>query len=197
MNILAAETLPRHIENPVTGDRIHFLASPLLGDGDALMFRCWLPPQAAGAPLHTHADMEEVFLVESGALEMLLEGGETRLLGPGERITIAPGMPHGFRNPLDGETVFLNISTPGYELEKFLRMLYGLANEGRTRPDGMPSDPRALAIAIRQTGMRFVGIPALAQKLLVEILAFVADLSGTGRSLARHWVPQPAAGGAK
>jgi mannose-6-phosphate isomerase-like protein (cupin superfamily) len=194
MPSLLAEALPRRIENAITGDRIVFLASPLLGDGDALVFRCWLPANAAGAPLHRHADMEETFLVEEGALEMLLPGGETRRLGPGERITIAPGTDHGFRNAHGGETVFVNVSSPGLELEKFLRMLYGLANEGRTDAAGMPRDLRALAVAIAETGMRFAGVPGRLQQIAFSLLSFLGELTGVALDLARFWVPQRPAG---
>lgn len=46
--------LPSDIHNPVTGDMIAFLASPLSGEGEMLRFRCTLPPHGAGAPLLWH-----------------------------------------------------------------------------------------------------------------------------------------------
>lgn len=181
--------LPRRIENPVTGDVIEFIASPLLGDGDTLVFRSMLPGFAAGAPLHLHADMLEIFEVEYGALEVDLGNGDVRLLGPGERIEIALGTEHGFRNPLDTETRFINISTPGIELEKFLRAMFGLAADGRTNADGMPSDPRALAIALGRSDMHFAGAPSGIQKIAVAILAAIARWTGVEHSVTRHWSP--------
>ncbi len=184
--------LPRHIANTVTGDRIDFIQSPLMGDGDVLIFRSTLPALADGAPLHSHADMMEIFEVEYGALEIDLGGGKRRLLGPYERIEIAPGTPHGFRNPLDSETRFLNISTPGLELEKFLRAMFGLANEGKTNAAGMPTDPRAMAIALHSSDMIFSGAPTKLQKMLVVLLAVLARWTGVEARVMRHWQPESA-----
>lgn len=183
------QTLPRRIENPVTGDVIDFIASPLMGDGETLIFRSSLPGYAAGAPMHSHADMLEIFEVEYGALEIDLVGGDIRLLGPGERIEISPGTEHGFRNPLDTETRFLNISTPGIELEKFLRAMFGLAAEGRTNAAGMPTDPRAMAVAMGQSDMRFAGAPQGLQRILIAALAAAARWTGIERGVTRHWSP--------
>lgn len=178
---------PRTIHNPVTGDLITFLASPMSGDGDTLVFRCLLPGGAAGAPLHSHAEMTETFIVESGALEIDLGGGNVRILGPGEEVRLEPGTEHGFRNPLETETCFLNVSTPGLELEKFLRAIYGLAAEGRANADGMPESPLAMAAALAETDMAMAGVPAPLQRGAVRLLARIADWTGASRPVRRIW----------
>lgn len=181
------EPLPRSITNAATGDRIRFLQSPLLGDGETLIFRCTLPAGANGAPLHSHADMHEIFEVESGALEMDMGARGKRILLAGERIEIAPGVSHGFRNALDRETRFVNISTPGAELERFLRSIYGAANDGKANGAGMPRNPLLLASALNGTGMTFAGIPRLIQNALVSMMAAIAHWTGSDRQLEPYW----------
>lgn len=193
--MLVQAHLARDIHNPVTGDRIRFLTSPLAGEGETLSFRCWLPGGAIGAPLHSHAAMTETFIVEAGVLEIDLGGGDVRQLRPGERIVLAPGTDHGFRNPSAGETRFLNISSPGIELEKFLRAIYGLAAEGAAKADGMPADPLALAVALADTDMTMAGVPPRLQRGLVRGLARLAQWTGAARRVRAIWAAPVAGAG--
>lgn len=183
-------TLTRNIENPVTGDTIAFLTSPLSGEGDLLTFRCTLPPHGAGAPLHVHDAMTETFAVETGVLEIDLGGGQTRLLTAGESIAIAPGTQHGFRNPGDAPVTFVTTADPGGGLETFLRGMYALAAAGETDAAGMPRDPRVLGELIHSGNLVMPGIPRLAQRALLGLLRFAAWLTGADRRLqrmARAW----------
>lgn len=178
-------TLNREIHNPVTGDRIAFLASPLAGEGDLLRFRCTLPPHGAGAPLHVHDTMIETFAVEAGVLEIDLGHGQTRLLTAGEDIAIAPGTPHGFRNPGAAPVVFVTTADPGEGLETFLRGMYALAAAGETDAAGMPRDPRALGELLHSGNLVMPGIPRVIQRALLAVLRFAAWLTGADRRLAR------------
>ncbi len=177
--------LTREIHNPVTGDRLTFLVSPLSGEGDVLRFRCTLPPHGAGAPLHTHDTMTETFVVEAGVLEIALAHGETRLLAAGERIAIAPGTQHGFRNPGDAPVTFITTADPGEGLETFLRGMYALAAAGETDAAGMPRDPRALGELLHSGNLVMPGIPRLLQRALLAMLRFAARLTGAERRLQR------------
>ena len=60
------------------------------------------PGQVAAA--HTHSDMHEVFFVESGAGQILVDG-EAIALTPGVCIAIEPGESHEVSNPGDEELV--------------------------------------------------------------------------------------------
>jgi mannose-6-phosphate isomerase-like protein (cupin superfamily) len=178
-------SLTREIHNPVTGDAIVFLASPLSGEGDMLRFRCTLPPHGMGAPLHTHDTMTETFAVEDGLLEIDLGGGQTRLLGPGEDIAIAPGTPHGFRNPGDVPVTFVTTADPGEGLETFLRGMYALAAAGETDAPGMPRDPRALGELLHSGNLVVPGIPRVIQRMVLALLRLAAWLTGADRRLQR------------
>lgn len=170
--------MERRIINAVTGDRIDFWSSPMMGDGEELVFAGTLAPLAAGAPVHVHGGITETFAVEYGALEIDLGGGERRLLGPGDEIVLAPGTPHGFRNPLECETRFLTTATPGMELERFLRTMYALANDGRTNAAGEPNNPLLMALTLEPMDMTMVGAPRGPQRVLVKVLANIARAVG-------------------
>jgi mannose-6-phosphate isomerase-like protein (cupin superfamily) len=178
-------TLPTEIRNPVTGDAIAFLASPLSGEGEMLRFRCTLPPHGAGAPLHVHDSMTETFAVEDGVLEVALADGEIRMLGPGDSIAITPGTQHGFRNPGDAPVTFVTTADPGEGLETFLRGMYALAAAGETDAKGMPRDPRALGELLHSGNLVMPGIPRLVQRALLAVLRLAAWLTGADRRLQR------------
>ena len=179
--------LPRALHHPVTGDRIHILLSPLLGDGDLLAFRCWLPAGSQGAPRHHHETMDETFQVEAGALELLLAGGERRVLQAGDCVTVPAGTDHGFRNIADGETVFVTLATAGAPLERFLRGVYGLAQDGLAGASGMPRDPRGLALVLAQSDLTLAAIPGRLQRLAVRLLGWAGQHSPFPQRLAAHW----------
>jgi len=178
-------SLTREIHNPVTGDAIAFLASPLSGEGEMLRIRCTLPPHGMGAPLHTHDTMTETFAVEEGVLEIDLGKGQTRLLTADEAIAIAPGTPHGFRNPGDSPVVFVTTADPGEGLETFLRGMYALAAAGETDAAGMPRDPRALGELFHRGNLVMPGIPRFLQRLLIGVLRLAGRLTGADLRLAR------------
>lgn len=179
---------PRRIENPVTGDKIEFLASPLYGDAGPLVFRCTLAPESKGSPLHLHRTIAETFEVEHGLLEMEIGAARAaRTLFSGEQLRVAPGEAHSFRNRLSEPVVFLSTITPGAAFEKFLRAMYGLAADGRTNSDGMPTDPRALALTLHYAELVIPAVPRGVQNALVGALTGLARLSQLERDFARYW----------
>jgi len=166
--------LARHITNAATGDRIAFIESPLLGDGNRLVFRGILPPHADGAPLHFHEAMTETFFVESGALEINLGDGETRILRAGESFKVEPGTQHGFRNPLDSETRFVTTADPGAGLEEFLRTVYRMGNDSMT----LPGRAVILGSVMARTDMVIAGVPRGLQRALWALATGVAAIFG-------------------
>jgi len=179
---------PKVIENPVTGDRLEFLSSPLHGDAGPLEFLCELAPNSKGSPLHFHRTIAETFRVERGLLEMQIgEAGVYRTLFEGEQVAIAPGTLHSFRNPLNEKVTFVSSATPGKGFEKFLRAMYGLAADGQTNADGMPTDPRALALTLRYADLVVPNLPQGFQTLLVGTLVGLAKLTRLEEQFERYW----------
>lgn len=169
------ETLPRRIANAATGDRMIILQSPLLGDGDVLIFRGILPGGAQGAPLHVHDGMTETFHVESGALEILLSHGRSRVLHPGETIVIKPGTVHGFRNAIDSETRFVTTADPGAELERFLRTVYRIGNESAAGTQGRMSAVVAFGRIMAETDMVLAAVPRWLQRAIWSLVVRLGD----------------------
>jgi mannose-6-phosphate isomerase-like protein (cupin superfamily) len=67
-----------------------------------------------GPPLHSHASQSDSFFVLRGTLRVQVED-EFLDIGPGDFITIPPGVPHTFDNMLEGQgpVSVINIMTPG------------------------------------------------------------------------------------
>jgi mannose-6-phosphate isomerase-like protein (cupin superfamily) len=175
---MTANPLSRHIENPVTGDRISFIQSPMMGEGEMLIFRCRLAPHAKGSPAHVHDAVHETFLVEHGAMAFTLGGREQRILTPGEAIDLPPGTVHGFHNPTGAEAWFVSTANPGIELEAFLRALYDLAARGRTDGEGNPKDVRELALILSKVDLIADGVPRGIQKIAIAVLVWLGRLRG-------------------
>jgi hypothetical protein len=170
---MTTQSLLRHIENPVTGDRITFIQSPMMGEGDMLIFRCRLAPHAKGSPAHVHEAVHETFLVEHGTMAVTLGGKARRTLTPGESIDLPPGTVHGFHNPSATEAWFVSTANPGIELEAFLRALYDLAACGRTDAEGNPKDVRDLAQILSKVDLIAEGLPRSAQKIAIAVLTWL------------------------
>ena len=87
------------VEDPVLKQRLGFQLSE---DGEALIVEMWVEP-GGGVPPHVHPVMEERFEVISGELS-LLSGRKWTVAGPGETVTVPPGIRHAYRNSSSGPT---------------------------------------------------------------------------------------------
>jgi mannose-6-phosphate isomerase-like protein (cupin superfamily) len=70
------------------------------------------PPGFPGPPPHFHERTWDAYYVLEGRLDVRL-GDEVSELGPGDVAAVPPGTAHGFSNPLDTPTRFLDIHAPG------------------------------------------------------------------------------------
>lgn len=186
----ASPNFPRRLVNPVTGDETEILNSPLSGEAGPLIFRTRLAPEAAGSPLHFHRSIDETFEVESGALVMEAgaRGAHVTLRG-GDSLSLPAGTRHSFRNRLAEPTVCVSTCTPGAGFEKFLRTMYGLAAAGETDADGMPSGPRALALALGFADLVIADLPVALQAPLLGGLRSFARATGVETAVNRFWTP--------
>ena len=167
------------IYNPVQGDWIVFGQTAQDTGGELLSGEMLVAP-SGGNSLHVHPLQEEHFEVLSGTLGVQI-GDEQRSLGQGEEATVPPGTPHRWFNEDDRENarVLLELR-PALNTEIFFETLYGLAADGKTDEDGVPSLLQtAVALDGLHKGEIYPATPPIAlQKALFALLAPVGKLVG-------------------
>lgn len=82
---------------------------------------------------------------------------------------------------------------PGENFEKFLRVMYGLANDGRTDSKGSPSDLRSLALALGYADIVLPVIPLWVQRPILRALSGMARNVGLDEDMRRYFDAAPVA----
>jgi mannose-6-phosphate isomerase-like protein (cupin superfamily) len=181
------DALPREITNSITGDKFKIIHS--IADGfDSVKIQFTLPPKAKGAPLHYHLNFVETFEVTSGNLEMSFGDAKSkRIVSPGELVTVKQGTLHSFNNPHHEPVTFVSEAPPAAEFEKFIRSMYGLANDGKTNKDGMPTNFLHLALILDYADLNFPNVPRSLQNLVRKTLTGFARKMGTETNLKTYF----------
>lgn len=132
------------------------------------------------ALVHIHPLADETFAVTSGALEVVIDG-EPTIVGPGFSATVPRGMPHYFKNAIEGETRFTVTFTPAQQHIRFFAN-FGMICERHPEWFSPAGDPPLLAMALKfhlyRDHMYLANLPIVLQKLLFAFLAPVARLRG-------------------
>lgn len=137
----------RRIYNPVQKDYATFLASSAETNGAYSLAEVELAPGGGNHP-HYHTAFTERFEVLEGGLQVLL-GKERRMLKPGETATVQPNTLHCFANPTAQPSRFLVELRPGHTgFEQAIQIAYGLATDGKTNKDGLPTNLYHLALLL-------------------------------------------------
>jgi quercetin dioxygenase-like cupin family protein len=134
------------IENPVTGERITFLATSRETDGDAVVIETVVQPDGFVAAAHVHPSQSERFAVAEGTLGLKV-GGEKLTLEPGDVAVVEAGTPHKFWNAGDKPVRFVCEVRPALQFESLLETMFALAADGKTNKRGMPNPLRLAVIA--------------------------------------------------
>jgi len=134
------------IHNPVTGERITFLATAADTDGEAVVIETVVQPDGFVAAAHVHPFQSERFAVVEGTLGLKARGNKLTL-GPDEVFTVPPGTPHRFWNDGDDEVRFVCEVRPALQFESLLETMFSLAADGKTNRKGMPNPLRLAVIA--------------------------------------------------
>jgi quercetin dioxygenase-like cupin family protein len=134
------------IHNPVTGERITFLATSVDTDGEAVVIETVVQPHGFVAAGHVHPAQSERFAVKSGKLGVKASGGKLEL-DPGDVVTVAPGTPHRFWNAGEEPVTFVCEIRPALQFESLLETMFALAADGKTNRKGMPNPLRLAVIA--------------------------------------------------
>ena len=136
------------IENPVTGERITFLATSADTDGEAVVIETVVRPHGFVAAPHVHPFQSERFAVMAGTLSLEIGRKEVNLL-TGDVSLVPAEMPHRFWNAGESELRFVCEIRPALQFESLLETMFSLAADGKTGRKGMPN-PLRLAVIARE-----------------------------------------------
>ena len=134
------------IENPVTGESLHFLETSAGDERRVRARRGAVQPNGFVAAAHVHPYQTERFEIESGTVAFKLDGKEI-VAGPGETVVVPAGSSHKFWNAGETEARFVTEVRPALQFERLLETMFALANDGKTNKKGMPNPLRLAVIA--------------------------------------------------
>jgi quercetin dioxygenase-like cupin family protein len=134
------------IENPVTGERITFLATSRDTDGEAVVIETVFQPDGFVAAAHIHPSQSERFAIAEGTLGLKV-GGKKLTLGPGDVAVVEAGTAHKFWNAGEEPVRFSCEVRPALQFESLLETMFALAADGKTSRKGMPNPLRLAVIA--------------------------------------------------
>jgi mannose-6-phosphate isomerase-like protein (cupin superfamily) len=134
------------IHNPVTGERITFLATSADTDGEAVVIEVAVQPDGFVAAAHLHPAQIERFAVVDGTLGIQV-GKKKLTLQRDEVFVVEPGTRHRFWNAGEDEVRFVCEVRPALQFESLLETMFALAADGKTNCKGMPNPLRLAVIA--------------------------------------------------
>jgi len=123
----------------MSGDSYRVVVDAAASAGTMTLLDAVVPP-GGGPPMHAHEDVDELFYVVEGALEITADG-VSRTVEPGGRVFVRRQVPHAFRNNTDRDARMLIFYTPA-GIETFFLEAGRPAVEGEAPP---PSDDETLA----------------------------------------------------
>ncbi|HWK28337.1 MAG TPA: cupin domain-containing protein [Solirubrobacter sp.] len=138
-----------------------------------------------GTPMHVHRGYAEWFEVLEGTLDIRLADRTVKLTA-GQTFTAAPDVAHCFVNASGAPTRFRVALRDGQR--GFLEMqliLFGLRADGRVNTEGVPRDPRHMAVAL---GLSDTEPPSAGAAWFMRALRGVARLTGEERRLRRRYI---------
>jgi quercetin dioxygenase-like cupin family protein len=182
------------LNNPVSGERIEFIATSRDTDGERLEFELELAPDGHVPGAHVHPEQEERFHVLEGTMKFRL-GMRTIVAGPGDTVVVPKGRVHRFCNGGDAPARARVEVLPAFDMEQLFETTVELANEGHVTRKGMPK-PLHLALFVRrfEREVRAPFPPAWTVRVLMAPLAALARRRGHAeRYVLDVHAPQPLA----
>ena len=171
-SIRAGDTL----ENPVTGERITFFRTAADTDGGLVEIEVTVEPDGAVAAAHVHPFQTERFEVLEGTLEFR-RGRHKVTAGPGEVVTVAPGMVHSFSAGEDRRPLPLRGPAPRSSSSASSRRCSASPPPARrTEGHAEPAAPRG--DRQRPLRRRPPAVPAFAQKAALVTGSALGRLAG-------------------
>ena len=167
-------------------DAATFLETSEQTGGERTLVELEVAPGGTVTP-HYHLTYSEHFTVLEGRLTIEMDGVNQEL-GAGDEAVAAPGSVHAWSNPGEDRSVArveLRPGRPGFE--KALRVVYGLAADGRVLKNGVPRNPLHAALVLEMGEVRLPGAYAALERTL-GLLVRLARWRGVDRELARRYL---------
>lgn len=134
------------LQNPVTGETVHFVRAAADTGGEYTLVECRVGPGGSVAAAHVHPFQTETFEVLEGTVGFVA-GGEHVVAHPGDVVVVEPGTPHRFWNAGDTPALFRCEVRPTLAFERLLETMYQLARDGKVNRRGLPNPLRLAVIA--------------------------------------------------
>lgn len=147
------------------------------------LVRVEVEPQG-GNDWHYHKTFDEFFMVEQGEMTIGLEGKEIKLQA-GEKASAKKTQMHFFQNQTDKKAILIVKTTPARGLEKSVRIVYGLGNDGQFN-GAITNNPWHMALLLGYSETYLPGIPPFIQEPLVNSLAKIAQWKGEDKDLQKY-----------
>ncbi len=177
----------KKIINSVTGQDILFIQTASDSRGELLEMESTYQPHSKEPKPHYHPFQEEFFKVVSGEINVRIDGRVLKLKTGGE-LYVPKNKVHSMWNASESETVVNWKVCPAMDTEFLLETATGLANDGKTNQDGMPSlFQTALLVNKFQSVFRIANPPFWIQRVLFFFLAPLAKLLGY-RAIYRQYI---------
>ena len=139
------------------GQSLSFKAEPEDND-DALFLFEHRMPLTGGVPAHTERNYEAFYVLE-GTLEVEADG-ERYSLGPGEFLSLRPGVVHSMHNPGPGMMRVLTLVSPGSQHARFFSTVAEPVDDPSNPPAPVePPDFERMATIGRECGIEFLPPP--------------------------------------
>ena len=160
------------LDNPVSKERFTIRAR----GAEALVLDVSVPPDMVRPPAHLHRSQQESFEVLRGQVTVQT-GRQRHILGPGDRIAVAPATPHTWWNSGHNEAVVRAEFRPPGQAQSFFETFCGMASEGRSNAQGSPPFLQ-IAASARWWDMYLAGPPVTMQRALFAALGPLARIRG-------------------
>lgn len=120
--------------------------------GRSLEMEWELAPQTGGTPIHIHPQALESYEVLLGELDIYVDG-RWKTLSSGEKLEVAPGVPHTFRNGSQAPARVYNIHEPAMRFDEYFEGLHRIVNSGAT-PEGRITPKAILYLSVLMTSFK-------------------------------------------
>ncbi|GAB3262398.1 hypothetical protein GCM10027347_28050 [Larkinella harenae] len=166
------------ITNSRTGQIIRFVKTAKDTGGQLLEMEATFSAYSSEPVAHYHPRQVEDFRVVSGKLTVRIDG-QVKNFRAGDRFHIAKNTVHSMWNQTGEPTVVNWQVTPAMDTEYFLETTTGLANDGKTNANGVPSLLQTSLLMNRYARVFQLTQPSpFIRKIVFSLLTPVACLLG-------------------